>query len=424
MTIRASAAALVGGLVFVLATASAAHADAVRLRDGKWLPKQLNELKEGEEPGDEVLQDTASAKVSALGCDTVKIGGTEVSAGLVAYVILLECAENADFAQGESDGAGGYFDDAAQAFGRAAEQLRGSAKQLALGKRAVALAQGNDPKLFYDAIELLKAEFPKAFMLPDLLTRKARGLLSGGDTAGAKAALDAITSLPGVNKRELYAAEVEKVRLFQVAAAGNDMAKLAEAEKAFRGLVQRMDGESAREEIASVRLAALVGVGRMLALQGKGAEARPVLQQVIDTPGSEKDTAMIGGAYAALGKAVLAEANTKQQNAKSDAERKDALTLLETAQLHFLRVTELYGERAERGDLFDARLETARTFATMFTLSKDTDCDAGKHAYTYFGAAYRMMPGGGPRNLVAKEAQELKARLDKACGKPAPTKPK
>lgn len=82
-------------------------------------------------------------------------------------------------------------------------------------------------------------------------------------------------------------------------------------------------------------------------------------------------------------------------------------------------MTELYGESAERGDLYSARVNAARVFAALFTLTNDADCETARSAYRYYADAYRMLGAGAERNEVGKQAQELKARMDKACAKPA-----
>ena len=430
MSIRATLTALAAGLTLVSALAGTAHADAVKLRDGKWLPKSLNDkVQPGQEPDEAALEDVRPQKITTLGSDVVKIGTTEVSAGLVEDVIVLDCRENPDFQQGETEGSSGFFEEAAAAFERAAAQLKGVARQVALNKRAVALAQLNDVEVLLPAIDALAAEFPKSYFLPDLLTRKARGLLAKGDAAGARAALEALTATSGLNRRALYTAELAKVQLFQAATAGKDKAKLTEAESAFRALQQRMETEPAKDEVAAVRLRALVGVGRMLVFQGELAKARPYLQQVIDAPGSEGDPSMLAGAYTALGHVMFAEASAKQANAGADqASRQAAFDLLESALLQYLRVTELYGDRSERSDLYDSRVSAARVFRAMFQLTNEADCELARSAYRYYGDAYRMLGAGAERNQVGREAAELKTRMDKACAKPtapaAPAQPK
>jgi hypothetical protein len=426
MSIRLMTAATTAALALVTVfsgSPAALHADGLRTKEGKLLPKALQEaLKGGGEPDATALAETENAKLQALGYDVVKIAGQEVSAGLVSDIWVLDCINNADFQEGETSGASNFFPEAAEAFGRAAESLKGAARQVALYKRAVAIAQLDDVDQLLPAIETLVAEFPKSYYLGELLTRKSRGLLAKGDSAGSQAALDAIISASGMNKRDLYAAELAKVQLFMASNAGKDKAKLAEAEAAFRALSDRMERESvAREEVAPIRLRALVGVGRMLVFQGKLAEAKPFLQQVIDAPGSSGDQAMLAGAYTALGHVLFAEASATQAAAGSDQEaRKRAMSQLESAVLAYLRVTELYGEAAERSDLYDARVNAARAFGAIFGLSNDADCEVGRSANNYYVAAFKMLPAGTERNQVGRELQALKARLDKSCNKPAP----
>lgn len=422
MTFRPLAAALLGALGLSLALVPAAHADAIRLRDGKWLPKQLNELvPAGQEPDATVLEETRATKITALGYDSVKLGTQEVPAAQVADVYVLECLENTDFQQGQTDGSAGFFAEAADAFARAANTLKGVARQVAINQRAVAVAQLNEIQALLPVIEQMSAEFPKGFFLPDLVMRKTRGLLAGGDAEGAKGALSGLIAAPGLNKRALYAAELERVQLFEAGVAGKDKARLAAAEQSYRSLLTRIEAESAaKDEVASARLRAQVGIGRMLVFQGDLAKAKPFLQQVIDSPVASDDASMLASAYTAFGDVMFSEASAKQASAGGNqAARKEAYDLLEGSLLHYLRVTELYGDRAERGDLYSARVNAARVFGALFSLTNDSDCDMARSAYRYYADAYRMLGAGAERNEVGKQAQELKVRMDKACAKPA-----
>lgn len=422
MSLRTTSAALLAALGLALALAPAGHADAIRLRDGKWLPKQLNELvPAGQEPDATVLEETRSTKITALGYDSVKLGTQDVPAAQVAEIYVLECLENTDFQQGQTDGSAGFFAEAADAFARAANTLKGVARQVAINQRAVAVAQLDEIQQLLPVIEQMSAEFPKAFYLPGLMMRKTRGLLASGDAAGAKAALDGLIGSAGLNKRALYAAELARVQLFEASVAGKDKAKLAAAEQSYRSLLTRIDAESAaKDEVANARLGALVGIGRMLVFQGDQAKAKPFLQQVIDAPVASDDASMLAAAYTAFGDVMFSEASAKQASAGANqAARKEALDLLEGALLHYLRVTELYGDRAERGDLYSARVNAARVFGAMFTLTNDSDCEVARNAYRYYADAYRMLGAGAERNEVGKQAQELKVRMDKACAKPA-----
>ena len=360
------------------------------------------------------------AKTQALGYDVVKVSGQEASAGLVDAVYISDCQNHREYQAGETAGGQGFFDDAAASFGRAAEELKGAARQLALYKRAVALAQLDDFDAVQSAIDGLAAEFPKTYFLADLLSRKARGLLAKGDASGAQAALDTVVNAPGMNKRDLYSTELVKIHLFKAGAAGKNKEKLAEAEAAFRGLLDRIEKDTgAREEVAGARLRASVGIGRMLVFQGKLAAAKPFLEQVIDAPTAAGDPSMLAGAYTAFGHVLFAEASAMQAAGGNNPEaRKTAAEQLEGAVLHYLRVTELYGDRADRSDLYDARVSAARVFAALFGLTNDVDCETGKNALRFYVEASSMLGGGVERSQVGREFQNLKGRVDKACAKP------
>jgi hypothetical protein len=424
MSIRLKVAAAAAGLAALFVSSgwpTACRADVVELSGGKALPRDAK-IKAGEMPSDEVLQEHEDAKVSALGYDVVKLSGQEASAGLVVAVYSTECHNNTEYQAGETAGEQGFFDDAAASFERAAGELERAARQLALYKRAMALAQLDDFDAVQSAIDAFAAEFPKGYFLADLLSRKARGLLAKGDAAGAQAALDAVINAPGMNKRDLYGAELSKIQLFKAGAAGKSKEKLVEAETAFRALLTRVEQDSgARDEVAGARLRALVGIGRMLVFQGKLAEAKPFLEQVIDASAAAGDPSMLAGAYTAFGHVLFAEASATQAASGNNPEaRKTAAGQLEGAVLHYLRVTELYGDRADRSDLYDARVSAARVFAAIFGLTNEVDCDAGKNALRFYAEASRMLGGGVERSQVNREYSDLKTRVDKACAKPEP----
>jgi hypothetical protein len=390
------------------------HADIVILSDGKVLPPNV-QVPPGEAPSPDQILETEDKRVDPLAYDTLKIGGREVSAGMVSDISITACTANADFQQGETNAASGFFEDAAANFGAAADGLKGPARQLALWKRLVAMAQLNDPDTLVPAIDAFVGEFPKTYFLSDVLQRKARGLMAKGDAAGAKAALDALTGAAGLNKRDLHGGELVKLQ-FEAGAVGRDKAKLAALETKYRERLAAIERESARDEVALVRLQAMVGVGRMLVFQDKPADARPFLEQVIDSPVAAQNRAMLAAAYAALGHVAYAEARATQAGAAGNEEqKKKAAGQLETALLHYMRVTEFYMPVADGGDLYDARISAARVLSAQFTLSNDKDCEAAKSSMRFYKLAYDMLSGGTERSSVNREYTELKTRHDKGC---------
>jgi hypothetical protein len=407
--LAAAAACLV-----VVPTAATCHADVVVLSDGKALPRGV-QVPAGETPSSEQLRETEDKRVDPLAYDSLRVGGQEVSAGLVSDIYISACGANADFQAGETNAASGFFEDAAANFGAAADALKGAARQLALWKRLVAMAQLNDPETLVPAIDAFVAEFPRSFFLSDVLHRKARGLMAKGDAAGAKAALDALTGAAGLNKRDLHAGELAKLQ-FEAGATGRDKARIAAVEAKYRERLAAIERESARDEVALGRLQAMVGVGRMLVFQDKPNDARPFLEQVIDSPVAAQNRAMLAAAYAAMGHVSYAEARATQAGASGNEEqKKKAAAQLEAALLHYMRVTEYYMPVAEGGDLYDARISAARVLSAQFALSNDKECETAKLAMRFYKQAFDMLPGGSERNAVNREYNDLKARHDKAC---------
>lgn len=414
MLTRLSLAALAAGLSTFLPLARPCRADVVILTDGRVLPRGVT-VPAGEAPSSDQLQETDDKRVDPLAYDSLKLAGQEVSAGLVADVYISACSANADFQAGETNAASGFFEDAAANFAAAADALKGAARQLALWKRLVAMAQLNDPDTLVPAIDAFVGEFPKTLFLSDVLNRKARGLMAKGDAAGAKAALEALTGAPGINKRDLHGGELAKLQL-EAGGAGRDKAKLSALEAKYRERLTAIERESARDEVALVKLQAMVGVGRMLVFQDKPGDARPFLEQVIDSPVAAQSKSMLAAAYAALGHVSYAEARATQAAAAGNEDQKKKAALqLETSLLHYMRVTELYLPVAEGNDLYDARVSAARVLAAQFALSNDKDCEAAKSAMRFYKMAYDMLSGGPERGAVNREFTDLKARHDKAC---------
>ena len=199
--------------------------------------------------------------------------------------------------------------------------------------------------------------------------------------------------------------------------AGRDRAKWAEAEKAYRELLTAVEAESAaKSEVEDSRLRALVGIGRSLVFQGKQVDARKFLEQVVVGATNTTEGSLLGSAYAGLGDVMFAEAReTQSKAAGNDALKKQALDQLESALLHYLRVTELYYDRAEQSDLYQARIGAGRVFVAIFGASNDTDCDAAAKAQQFMRAAHDMLPNGVEKSQLVREFNEFKQRKDKTC---------
>jgi hypothetical protein len=414
MRILLLGAALAAGFLVPAVLAGPAQADIVVLRDGRALPKEIN-LEPGQVPNDDQVEASRSKRLEPLGYDLVKLGGVEVPAGMIVTVYTNDSWTNPDFASGDRSAAGGLFENAAGEFERAAESLRGTSKQLALWKRAAALAELENPVAMIAAIDQLLAEFPKTFFLGDVQRRRARALASKGDKTGALAALEKVTSAPGINKHDLHETELLKLRIEKVMEAGRNAAAWAAVEAAYRDRLKAIEGDvAARAELEDLRLRALVGIGRALVGQDKAADAKKPLEEVVASPVALGDKGTLAAAYSALGDVVFVEARTTQSQAVGNEElKKKAAEQLDNALLHYLRVTEFYYADAERGDLYNARANAARVFVAMFTLSNDKDCEAGAKGLNYFNGASKLIPRGLEYSALSKEANALKARMDK-----------
>jgi tetratricopeptide (TPR) repeat protein len=416
MRIRLVGAAFAAGLVASFVAATPARADIVRLRDGKVLPAGAVVPKDGV-PSQEEMEKHKGKKLEPMGYDGAKLGGVEVPPGMIDEVWTWDTWESQLFQEAERSAAGTRFAEAADLYLRAAEELRGGGKQVALGKRAIVLALANDADGMIAAIDELKAEFPKTVFLTQLEKRRASVLAGRDQRPQAVDALDKVIGAAGINKHDLYEAKLFKIFLTQYVPAGRDRAKWAEAEKSYRELLTAVEGEAAaKSEVEDSRLRALVGIGRSLVFQGKQADARKFLDQVVAGATNATDASLLGSAYVGLGDVMFAEAReTQAKAAGNEALKKQALDQLESALLHYLRVTELYYERTEQSDLYQARIGAGRVFAAIFGASNDKDCDAALKAQQFMRAAHDMLPNGVEKSQLVREFNEFKQRRDKAC---------
>lgn len=422
MLIRTLGLAIVAGLAAAWSSPTC-QADILTTRDGKVLPKGTD-LPRDEAPSVQLLEEKKDAKIEPLAYDSVKIGGVDVPPGMVDQVYLLACESNLSYQEGARSAAGDLFVEAAGSFAAAAEELKGNARQVALYGQCLMLAAANDVEGMVAAIDALVGEFPKTFFLAEVQMRKARVLKAQGKTEEAVAALDKVTAAAGMNRRGLHEAELLKIYLTQYVEAGRDMARWAQVEAAYRERLSAIEKDTqAKAELEQARLRALVGVGRALAFQNKQADARGFLEQVCAAPAGSASRELLAGAYAGLGDVSFAEARETQAKAAGNPElKKKSADLLERALLHYMRVTELYADDADRGDLLHARSNAARVFASQFQLSNDADLEAATNAMKFFKLAYDMLTAGPEQAAINREFAEIKTRRAKA-EKPA-DKPK
>ena len=408
-----------------IAVCAPAHADVVELKDGSFWPKDAAEaLGPGQVPSFELLKGTRKNRVEP-GFATVKLGKRDVSAAQIVAFYSSEAASNGDFNEGEKHGASQSYELAASAFEAAAEGLESSAgKQEALYKALQAWqADGRSMNNMLAAADAIIAQFPQGYYVPAAQMLRSRIFMSQGKTKEAQAALDAIVKATGMNARDYFEAELTKVNWFTLRGAGKDKAKLAAAEKAYRDLARRAGSKGADATVQALK--ARVGAGRALVFQGKYAEARKEFESVTSDT-AVKDQRLLAAAYNGLGDAVYGQAKLDDQATGGDAAKKKAVyDALTTAALHYLRVTELYGDDWAPDEVVSATQNLARVFANQFAMASNAEgeeatkrCKLGERAYAYYRAAWQRMGRGEPKRLLAREATEFKKQLDAACKAP------
>ena len=431
---RLLGSAAVAALFIASTLCSPAYADVVELRDGTFRPKSLSEVLEpGQVPSFEQLRKARSVKVEPS-FSSFKVGRESVSASQIVAIYSSESIDNSDFNAGETHGASENFEEAATSFEAAVDSLKSSCgKQVALHKAMIAWqASGNrNVNAMLAAADAILAQFPKGYYVPAAQTLRARIFASQGKAAEAKAALDSITGAVGMNARDFFEAELTKISWYKLRRAGNDAKKLGAAEKAYRDLVRLATSKGKDADIQALK--ARVGAGRALVYQGKYANARKEFEAVTGD-NRVTDQRLLASAYNGLGDAVYAQAKADDKNAGGDAAKKEAVyAALTDAALHYLRVTELYGDAWGPDEMLSATQNLARVFANQFSMQtvKDGDKDAmtkrcklGERAYAYYRSAWQRMGRGESKNLLAREAKDFKAQLDATCKAPEPKKDK
>ncbi|MDF1700020.1 MAG: hypothetical protein P1V36_02520 [Planctomycetota bacterium] len=404
----------------LLYAAAPANADMARLRDGRWLPKNLHEdMGTADAPNDDMLRRSGRNNLD-LSYDKVKVRGASESAGSIAGVWSTTAYANEFFRNGELQGQAGAWEEAADSFAQAAENLKGAAREIAMWKRVVVLAETGDLDLTFQATEELLTAFPKSFYFAQARDKRARILLAKGKAPAAKAELDQVIAAPGMNARDYFEAKLAKINFFSLIPAGADVKKIAAARSEYERMAQEIKGRSgARTEAAVQMLKASVGIGRCLVYEGQYDKALTTLTSVVNDKMSVLDRSLLARAYAGMGDAVFAKVKTEL---KSGAVKKEELARVQeqltTAAMHYLRTSKFYVEVAG-DDLFPATAGLARVWATQFDLGGDTDCALGKRAAKAFFAAHKLLPRGEKKRLFTSEAKMFIDKHRSACAVPA-----
>ena len=400
----------------LLCAAAPAHADMIRLKDGTWLPKKLNDdMGEADAPNDFMLKKSGKNNLE-LSYDKAGIGRETVSASEVAEVFSTAAYENEFYRNGDLQGQAGAWLEAADSFAQAAENLKDASREIAMWKRIIVLAETGDLDATMKAIDELLTAFPKSYYFAQARDKRARILLSKGKGAEAKKELDMVLAAPGMNARDYFEAKLAKIHFFSLIPAGNDAAKIGATRKEYERMAQEIRGRTgAAQEAAIQLLKANTGVGRCLVYEGEYDKALNTLRPVVDDKKSVQDPGLLARAYAGMGDAIFAKVKAELKGGNLPKEElprvQEALT---KAALHYLRTSMFYVESAG-DDRFPATAGLARVWATQFQLGGEKDCALGKRAVKAYYDAHQMLPRGEKQRLFTTEAKGFIDKYNAAC---------
>ena len=402
--------------ILLLLAAAPAHADMIRLKDGTWLPKKLNdEMGDAKAPNDWMLKKSGKNN-GDLAYDKCGVGRETVSASEVDAFFSTTAFQNEFFRNGDLQGQAGAWLEAADSFAQAAENLKGAARQEAMWKRVLVLAETGDLDATMKAIDEMLTAFPKSYYYAQARDKRARILLSKGKGAGAKKELDQVIAAAGMNARDYFEAKLAKIHFFSLIPAGNDTAKIAATRKEYERAASEIRGRTgAAQEAAIQLLKANTGVGRCLVYEGEYDKALNTLKTVVGDKKSIQDRGLLARAYAGMGDAVFAKvkAELKGGNVQKEELPRIQETLTEAA-LHYLRTAKFYVEVAG-DDRFPATAGLARVWATQFELGGEKDCALGKRAVKTYYDAHKMLPRGEKQRLFTAEAKTFIDKYNAAC---------
>lgn len=423
MILRLPTAAIAA--ICVVVFAGNALGDVVITRDGKIQPAKVkDDFDPTTVPSNFVLDKSGRANLE-LTYDSVKIAGQTLSAAEVAEVYSTQAYEDANFNDAEVKAQAGAFEDAAIAYAAAADALKGAAKQIALYKRVMALRQVGDlDSVLAAADDFIKA-FPDGYYLWPVQELRARAFISRKDATSARAALAAVAEARQINARDRFAAAVTMIDFFNFKPASQPQ-QFEQAEKAYRELLRQIEGDTQGRLAPAQRLLCQTRIAQCLLFQNseaKGAEAQRLLEGVIADPASMYDKTLRGDAFLALGNSIYTSVKAELQTNPTQDRLPKIMQSLDTAALHYLRVTQLYRDYADNALMYDATVNLARVWATQFTIGGEKDCLVGRRAAQHFVQAHNMLSVGEKRRLLVKEAKQFMDRVKEACDVPedAPT---
>ena len=398
--------------LFLLTAAPLAHADIVVTRDGKVLPEKVaDKVTRDEWPSDEALQDSGRGNIE-LRYDRVKVGRDAINAGFVADVYLTESSRNATFNNAQNQARAEFWAQAANSFQAAADELKDGDRQLAMWLRLTCLRNAGDVDATEAAANELTTAFPEGYYTPQSMMVLARVAIARGKLADAKALLQKVAALPGLNARDVFEAAVSEIDWFVFPAARN-AADYAAAERAYRDLIQKIKGKGAASEAAIPLFKAQVGVGKSLVAQGKPKEAAPFFNDVVTNPASLADTSLLAAAYRGLGDVVYLDVQARKAGAGKD-QAAALIADLDQAALHYMRVCHFY--RGDAGDSLQPAWQSgAQVFEWQFELGGARDAKALallERSIAMYYQAHKLMGGGEAKRQLTAHIRELIERRD------------
>jgi tetratricopeptide (TPR) repeat protein len=410
MTTRLPGLAAAAALLF--STASLASADIVITRDGKVLPdKVADAVVANEYPSDEALQRSGAGNLE-LRYDRVKVGKDSVSAGFVRDVYGTNALRQANFSNALNQATAQFWVQAARSFNTAAEELKDADRQIALWLRLTCLRNAGDLDGTETAANEFIAAFPEGYYAPQAQMVLARVALARGKTADAKAILQRVSALNGLNARDFFEAAVSEIDWFTFPAARNE-AGYAAAEKAYRELVQKIKSKGAAAEAAIPLFKAQVGVGKSLVAQGKPKEAAPFFNDVVANPDSLSDKSLLAAAYRGLGDVVYLDVQARKQASGKD-QAAALIEELDNAALHYMRVCHFY--RDDAGDSLQPAWQSgAQVFEWQFDLAGKRDAAALvllERSIAMYYQAHKLMGQGETKRQLTGHIKELIERRD------------
>ena len=297
----------------------------------------------------------------------------------------------------------------------AAENLSGLAKQVALYKAMLATANTGNAPATLRAADAVVASDPKTYYFGPAQETRARVFAQAGRLGDAVTALKRVTDAPGMNVRDYFSAAYMKVWLTRFVRADSAETYTA-AEKEFRALLKDLDRRPQKELASVPRLRILMSLGACVRALGRSDEAKGIYEQILKAATDTTDRAVLAGVYYGLGDVAFEEASVLQSRAKGAPElKKQAMTMLDQAALHYLRVLLLYKDFADQREIFGATQGVARVFSTLFTVGGEKDCETASRAYDYYRQAVELQPQGEARRLLVREGKALKKRIDEVC---------